>query len=332
MASGVVRGAISTVIEDDKLPPSPRTTAMRQFGTQLLREICKSEREVELFDEFSERLVSAIKDMFSSLPHSIKCASTKRHNLWMSFHQHRLSVFPDLWTNFLTHLPSLNTEPESEHVILTQSVNQEVFQQLISSFFATECLASVSCQQDSVQLPPDELNAMQYAFGYVPHKLLKKYEKLTDPKALCYVECLRSMAVVEADSDFLSYTKKWMETVNRGGLFPLNDETFHLFIEIEKIVRTLLPKHMVQVSASSTSTGPESVIESVLQNDDVQFKWSLLAYNFDADDEAQELLREIIKLWITIRGFSTAAMWMETYKQAKQSTTQKSTGLRKKLS
>lgn len=306
---------------------------MQQFGTQLLQEICKSEREVELFDEFSERLVSVVKDMFSSLPHSIKCASTKRHNLWMSFHQHRLSVFPDLWSNFFTHL-NLNTESVSEHVLLTQSVNQEVFQQLISSFFATECVASVSCQQDSVQLPPDELNAMQYACGYVPHKLLKKYEKLTDSKALCYVECLRSMAVVEADSDFLSYTKKWIETVNRGGLFPLNDETFHLFVEIEKIVRTLLPNHMIQVSASSVhvSTGLGSIIESVLQNDDVQFKWSLLAYNFDADDEAQELLCEIIQLWITIRGFSTTAMWMETYKQAKQSTTQKSTGLRKKLS
>ena len=133
MASGVVRGAISAVIEDDKLPPSSRATAMRQFGAQLLREICKSEQEMELFDEFSERVISVVNNMFSSLPHSIKCASAKRHNLWMSFHQHRLSVFPDLWTSFLTRL-NLNTESVSEHVLFTQSVNQEVFQQLMSSF------------------------------------------------------------------------------------------------------------------------------------------------------------------------------------------------------
>ena len=35
-------------------------------------------------------------------------------------------------------------------------------------------------------------------------------------------------------SDLLSYTKKRMKDINRGGLFLLNDETFHLFIEIEK--------------------------------------------------------------------------------------------------
>ena len=47
--------------------------------------------------------------------------------------------------------------------------------------------------------------------------------------------------------DLFSYTRVWFERVNRGGLFPLNDQTFSLFIEIEKLVRVMLPKHMVKM-------------------------------------------------------------------------------------
>ena len=172
---------------------------------------------------------------------------------------------------------------------------------------------------------------MQYACGYVPHKLLKRYESRTGGKAKHFVECLGNMAVVceDHDGDLLAYTKLWLERVNRGGLFPLNDETFHLFIKIEKMVRILLPKHMIK--ANSTK-GVEDIIDKVLEDDDVQFHWTLISQDIESDDEAQELLHEIIHLWINIRGFSIASVWIETYKQATKQTTQKSTGLRKHLS
>ena len=56
-----------------------------------------------------------------------------------------------------------------------------------------------------VVLTPDELNAMQYACGYVPHKLLKKYEMRRGQKAKCFVECLGNMAVVSDDSHDTSF-------------------------------------------------------------------------------------------------------------------------------
>ena len=57
-----------------------------------------------------------------------------------------------------------------------------------------------------------------------------------------------------------------------------------------------------------------------------------ISQDFDSDDETEELVHEDIHLWVTIRGFSMAATWMETYKQATKQTKQKSTGLRKHLS
>lgn len=44
------------------------------------------------------------------------------------------------------------------------------------------------------------------------------------------------------------------------------------------------------------------------------------------------VLTDIVKLSVTIRGFSMVASWMEVYKNKEHQNTQKSTGLRKSLS
>ena len=44
-----------------------------------------------------------------------------------------------------------------------------------------------------------------------------------------FVECLGDMAVESEHSDFLNYTKEWIDKVNHGGLFPLNDMTYYFF-------------------------------------------------------------------------------------------------------
>lgn len=49
----------------------------------------------------------------------------------------------------------------------------------------------------------------------------------------------------------------------------------------------------------------------ITKNEDIQFYWAILSQ--DINDP--ELLGEIIKLWITVRGFSITATWMEVYKK-----------------
>ena len=67
-----------------------------------------------------------------------------------------------------------------------------------------------------------------------------------------------------------------MKTVFLILLFPLNDQTFSLFIEIEKLVRVM---HMVK--ADSTNHVKE-VTKAVVEDDEVQFKWTLLTPVFFA--------------------------------------------------
>ena len=75
-----------------------------------------------------------------------------------------------------------------------------------------------------------------------------------------------------------------------------------------------------------------AVIDKVVQDEDVQFHWALINQDIDKSEDAEVLLIEIVKLWVTIRGFSLAASWMEECKKSNKKNTQKSTGLRKSIS
>ena len=69
--------------------------------------------------------------------------------------------------------------------------------------------------------------------------------------------------------DFLAYTRTWIDKVNRGGLFPLNNDSFRFFVCIEQEVKRLLPTFMVKSNADSHAF-KESVVKCIVLNEDVE--------------------------------------------------------------
>ena len=141
--------------------------------------------------------------------------------------------------------------------------------------------------------------------------------------------CLTGMsqnAEEEADSMYLDYTKKWIRAVDRGGLFHISDEVYVFFHEVERIVRRFTHKLVKQCSQHDK----QDFIAEVVSDGDVQFHWSMISAELD-NDVGEQLLKEIVQLWLTICGFSTAGAYVEQYKQVTQKSTMKSTGLRKGL-
>ena len=67
----------------------------------------------------------------------------------------------------------------------------------------------------------------------------------------------------------------------------------------------------------------------MIADDDVMFYWCLLSV--EIGDAEGELLKIIVNLFITVRGFSFAKSVMEMYKQENKKCTQKSKSLRRKL-
>ena len=98
----------------------------------------------------------------------------------------------------------------------------------------------VSEEPPKMTYSDDELNALRYVSGYVPHVLLKKYEKKMEERATPYLVCLGNMAVAGDESSIHNYTTKWIEKVDRGDLFPVNNDSFCFFMALESMVRLLL--------------------------------------------------------------------------------------------
>lgn len=94
-------------------------------------------------------------------------------------------------------------------------------------------------------------------------------------------------------------------------------------------MQAFLPKHVVN---SVNDSLEHKVCGKIHENEDVQFYWELLSQDINCHDDAQKLLVEIIKLWVTIRGKSIAASWMEVFKKTEKVNIDKSTSLRKSLS
>ncbi len=57
-------------------------------------------------------------------------------------------------------------------------------------------------------------------------KVKRKYSKKTNKMAAVYIECLGQLAV---ESSLINYTREWIEKLNRGGLFVINDLGYNLF-------------------------------------------------------------------------------------------------------
>ena len=175
--------------------------------------------------------------------------------------------------------------------------------------------AIVSDKPPKMTYCDDEFNAFRYISGYVPHVLLKKYEKKTEERVTPCLACLGNMAVAGDESSIHNYTTKWIEKVNRGGLFPVNDDSFCFYLALESMVRHLLCT-TYNTSNSQEDTIKTNMIELCLKNQQVLLKWSIISKDIDDHVTSNALLKEIITLWITIRGFSIAASWLETYKKS----------------
>lgn len=253
--------------------------------------------------------------------------------MWIAFHlKLRVSELPKIWSSFLSTI-----KVEVKDKLFEQSVNQKLYEKLLCQHLsAIKPTVVPTPNPNPVQeMSVDELNALQYAAGYVPHALLKRYESQKQRKHE-FIECLGDMAVHtvadegdRSDRDFFDYTKRWIDKVNRGGLFPLNNITHQFFVKIEQLVQVVLPSHCIK--SSSTDVFKQEVVKKIAEDEDIQWHWTLISQCIDSEEDAVELLHEIVLLWVTVRGFSLAATWLETYKKSAKKSTEKKVSLRKNL-
>ena len=239
--------------------------------------------------------------------------SKHRIVIWRKYHLLRTSdLYQNRWKSFLNESTGVRQLSSS----FVQFIGHFIFKTLILANFSLDSPILVDRIPDLTHL---ELNAIRYTAGYVPRALMKKIKKSSASNTKDLLLCLQEL--LESDGENAASTADWLNAINRGGLFCINDVTFAFFIALEYEVRG----HIL--------AGQElgAVRSTIQQNEDVLFHWTLISATWD-DELAAKLMNMIVDLWITIRGFSLASAWIEEYKGATKKTLQKSKPLRTQIS
>ena len=71
---------------------------------------------------------------------------------------------------------------------------------------------------------------------------------------------------------------------------------YTLVIKIVKEVHAILPTYMAKL-AESRAPFKEHVIDKVVHKEEVEWKWIMISQSIDSDNDAIQLLREIVTLW-----------------------------------
>ena len=205
------------------------------------------------------------------------------------------------WRECLESL-KLNNEPLFfEHFTLF------LFNQMLSDKFKDSASAS---ETSTCEFTYEEENAIRYMGGYVIRKIREK--KNMD---VSFLE--------DSDKVYLqSHSTDWINAIDRGGLIHITDSCFQLFLAIETVTRLEMKATTVM-----DDTFRQHLENMITCDSKVLFCWTMIT----VDESHDNIFHELIKLWITIRGFSFAKSIVEKYRLATKKRTDKTKGLRTKL-
>ncbi len=165
----------------------------------------ESDSHGNLFREFAIGLETAIKKAF---PARMPKRSAK---------EKVLSRFHSLSLIFVKLYHQIGKDITVDRM-MKQYTNDKIFTEMYVSQFSTSSTTGIC--PTSTRLTIDEENIVRYVAGYVPLKLMRKYEKQASCKAAMFVETLK---VSGQEVDFAAYATRWIEEVNCGGLYEVNE-------------------------------------------------------------------------------------------------------------
>lgn len=259
--------------------------------------------------KFVEILGSKVSAVIASSLGSVCSHSKQREKMWTAFHEFRSSDLGMLWRSLLVELslPGKFKDPW-----LIQVVSRLFLEKLVA--LKHPLPPSSGTSDHTKHLSVDEHNALRYAAGYVFFSLKRKYA--SNPLLLSWIKQQSDADNNVCDPDnlgdsvnFSNFTKVWVNKVNRGGLFIVSDCAYEVFHAMEQVLRQFLSS-----IPDNKHLDKDRIISILLEDSSIQFYWSMMAFDFDTNT-AQNVLQDVIKLWITIRGHSYASAIVEEYKR-----------------
>ena len=280
----------------------------------------------EAGEERVTQLLTAMNEKFSSMIDSVqhyRSTVTRRDKLWVLFHRFTTEDGRTLCDRCDKDMGL--TAPD----MFWQLLMEKEFIAIVTKQQASQSGVSTSSPRKLTYI---EENAVRYTAGYIIRKLEGKYSRIkTEEAAECCTALQEMGGKVKSKVPSEHQSCDWTKLTDRGGLYHVEDLVYELFVTIELIVDKEL-----STIFSTKGEGLEKVkkdkLSWVCNDEDVQFLWCMISpATIEEERVRQQLLQDIVHLWITTRGHSKARRVKEDYKREKGKSVKGKHSLRKEL-
>ena len=176
----------------------------------------------------------------------------------------------------------------------------------------------VGLEEDDINLnlSPHEAKVLRYVAGFLPFSIKSLYETRNDATSKVIVSILNSWRLSndadKREQTYLEFSNAWVDRIDRGGLFLVNDD-FYVFVKrVEDVARKVFNKKLIN------SYQGEDLRDTLMKRFEaspiVDSTWATLTRHVE-DEKAKSILKEIIlRKWIDIRARAFANAWIQKLK------------------
>lgn len=184
-----------------------------------------------------------------------------------------------------------------------------------------EILFGSTQKEIDVTLDADEEQTVRYIAGFVIYSLQNSLADKRTPAGRAAKTVLDLWAAkggeldedIENNETIYSYTEKWVNHVNRGGLYRVNDQ-FYLFVkEIELKVRSVLNNNLLVNYCNEDLR--KVLTEKLSESQDIDLKWTELTRQISNLHLKQKMLKQIFRKWINVRTYHFVRTWIQISKR-----------------
>ncbi len=251
-----------------------------------------------------------------------KFGSATEEKVCCSLHALKLNnALWDHWVTFVSANTSSACTSEQPMRLLFLHVIRSVMTALVTERNEQDLIGAPGIPQPVIELGEHDEQVLLYAAGYIPYALLKKFQRQSSNRAKGCAAFLLSWKIphdsLEGEAGtFLQYTTKWVEKIDRGGLFRFNDEVYKFLRSMEIQTLKCLNKNVLLAPNINNI-----LMTQLNDNPYVQRCWDSLVANRLPQEFSSYLLRAIKVRWIKLRvtAFVKVYLIMAKLKNAKVS-------------
>ncbi|XP_019616613.1 PREDICTED: uncharacterized protein LOC109464120 [Branchiostoma belcheri] len=278
---------------------------------------------------FITTLCTQLWSVITAADSSVLC-SAGNESMFSAYHKLCSSEsFRTLWDNFMS---SLGKAPCN---LLYQFITGRMFEGLLEKKHNVDVPPNTAnVTNDDTAMTDAEEQVLRYIAGYIPHALLKRYQKYDSKIAKLYVAFLVQWKVPgnsHSHTSFLKFTEGWVNAVNRGGLFTVSDQVYLFFRAMEKVVRSTVNTQQLR---QDRLKGVKNDIITKLETDFLVNKyWCTLACNITDEKASVALLEKILVYYVNLRcrAFADAYILVKRHKDNAATSKKGEKSLRKSL-